>query len=216
MAKNGLSIEVFRDYHSIDPNSLSVDPVMASVSGIAKIIGKFDILDTKNLLALTDRPTISINGTRYLFDTESESADLNVVITDRMLLHDNGGLLRGVAHTIPNKKALGSRLAIVSTYENDTDVETIETGYHEIGHILNLRSRRDSAHCDDWDCALNTYFSSEDSDYCIYCDRCASQLPKCVDRLVRAKKGQRVAKRALFPSFYEQFPQDSYFVGKET
>lgn len=48
--KNGLSVEIFWDYRSLDPDSLSVDPLVTSVHGIGKIIGKFDILDTSKFL----------------------------------------------------------------------------------------------------------------------------------------------------------------------
>lgn len=133
-------------------------------------------------------------------DTESQPADINIVLTDRKLSHQ-GRLLRGVAQTLPNKHPLGTRIAIVSTYQNDLWAATTD---HELGHNLNL------PHCDDEECIMGLDLADED---CLdtYCQGCTNQLHKNIDRLQRAKMGRTVSKRALFPTFYSQFPEDPFF-----
>lgn len=203
MQKNGLSIELFRDYHSINPDALSIDPLLSSVQGLGRIVGKFDIIDTSKFLDLSTRATKRIKMDNILLSVDKQSADLNVVLTDRRLTRKNR-LLRGVAQTLPNKPVLGTRIALVSTYKNDLLTATAD---HEIGHNLNL------AHCDDEACAMSIDRINQEGEYTeIYCEKCANEVHKNVNLLQRAKLGKKVSQKALFPSFYRQFPTDPFFI----
>lgn len=200
--KNKLSAEIFRDHHSLDPDSLSIDPLMASISGIAKIIGEFDILDTSRFLDISNHATNHINMDDYFLDTEHLPADINVLLTDRRLTYENQ-LLRGVAQVLPNESALGTRIAIVSTYKNEFVAATTD---HEVGHALNL------SHCDNEECTMSLYFECENEGYGdIYCRKHTDQLHKNADRLRRTKAGKKISRRILFPRFYAQFPEDPFF-----
>jgi hypothetical protein len=196
--KNGLSVEFFLDEHSHDIDSLSIDPLIAGIKGISKIIGKFDVLGSDGVLRLTQKQTKNLNA-NTLFDASPLPADLNVVMTDRRLTHD-GQLLAGVAQIFPGKSALGTRLAIVTTYKNEGALET--TGTHEIAHTLNFR------HCSDERCIMHLYGHHVTDEFC---DECTTQFPKNIDRILRAKNRKKIAKKALFPVFAEQFPDDPFF-----
>ncbi len=201
--KNGLSIEIFRDYHSINPDALSIDPLLSSVQGLGRIVGKFDIIDTSKFLDLSTRATKRINMDNILLSVDKQSADLNVVLTDRRLTHENR-LLRGVAQTLPNKPLLGTRIAIVSTYKNDL---LTATAGHEIGHNLNL------AHCSNEECTMSIDCINQDEEHTdIYCGQCMNHVHKNINLLQRAKVGKKVSQKALFPTFYKQFPDGLSFV----
>lgn len=200
--KNGLSIEIFRDYHSINPDALSIDPLLSSVQGLGKIVGKFDIIDTSKFLDISTRATKRINMDNILLSVDKHSADLNVVLTDRRLTRENR-LLRGVAQTLPNRPLLGTRIAIVSTYKNDL---LAATAGHEIGHNLNL------THCSNEECTMSIDCINQDEEHTdIYCGQCMNHVHKNINLLQRAKIGKKVSQKALFPTFYQQFPNGLSF-----
>lgn len=132
--KNGLSVEIFRDYRSLDPDSLSVDPLVTSVHGIGKIIGKFDILDTSKFLDVTTKRVKHIKMDNIFLDTESQPADINIVLTDRKLSHQ-ADCFEALRKPYRINTRLALIIAIVSTYQNDLWAATTD---HELGHNLNL------------------------------------------------------------------------------
>lgn len=149
---NKLTVEIFRD---LQTPGVSVDPVITSVNGIAKLANaEFDILraDRRLKFAPGRQETIHANNIKW----QNLPADINLILSSRPIRTTKPGYqTQGHSIVQPGPK-IGVRGALISTYDND---QVTMVASHEIAHTLNLKNGGESwdgdGHCKNEHCLLH-------------------------------------------------------------
>lgn len=206
---DSLSIEIFRDRHELDATTISIDPVIASLNGLSSIIKGLDLVDSAKTLPLAELSSDVIHLDELPIKSLASklTADLNIIIADRRTRVARGKL-KGFSTVTPSNTSLGTRLAVVSTYENH---EPVLTSAHEIAHMLNVKSSGEKydgdAHCLDSSCLMyprsTTLIKNHIPD--AFCDECSQQLQDNSEIILRSKQGEAVPAHILHPPSFDEY-----------
>lgn len=213
---NTFSFEIYREVSASDT---SLEPVIAGLNGLRRIIGDVDITENETLLQFpdVDRERLRVHeyGIKHL-------ADFAIILTTKPI-GDIDERTRGITYSFPNGQPLGLRNTILSTYDNLNLESTTE---HEVGHLFNMahggETHDGNGHCKDNTCMMhpsidrhierqrNVYVDEQGNKHILgekireytlkkkLCQVCESLFSLNAEILMDAKRGKDVPEKLIF------------------